>query len=218
LGQPEALGELAAVPSAKRTGAASLALGTGYVSTGKSGPALEAFRAALAADPELQENVDLLRGVRKLAEEPDTREAALELAALKLGARGVDLLFDVWISTKEKTPATRAARKWLDTDSVRAGASPAAKLALEIRETKGCKNLAELLPRARANADERSLTSLKRLQSKGGCGFLGLEDCYSCLRGDGALDEAINAAAARAAPKFEVAKSDVKAEPKTAAP
>ncbi|MEY2936901.1 MAG: hypothetical protein RL033_7650 [Pseudomonadota bacterium] len=217
-GQPEALGELAAVPSAKRTGAASLALGTGYVSTGKNEPALEAFRAALAADPELQENGDLLRGVRKLAEDPDTREAALDLAALKLGARGVDLLFDVWISTKEKTPATRAARKWLDTDSVRAGASPAAKLALEIRETKGCKNLEELLPRARASADERSLTSLKRLQSKGGCGFLGLEDCYSCLRGDSALDDAISAAAARAAPKFEPVKADVKAGEKTAAP
>ena len=65
----------------KRTGAASLALGTGYLNTGKSEPALEAFRAALAADPELQENLDLLRGVRKLVEDPLTREAAAELRA-----------------------------------------------------------------------------------------------------------------------------------------
>lgn len=217
-GQPEALGELAAVPSAKRTGAASLALGTGYVSTGKSGPALEAFRAALAADPELQENVDLLRGVRKLVDDPDTREAAVELAALKLGARGVDLLFDVWISTAEKTAATRVARKWLDTDSVRSGASPAAKLALEIRETKGCGKLKELLPRAKQHADERSLTSLKRLQKKGGCGFLGLEDCYGCLRGDTTLEDAVNAASARSAPTFASVTSDAKPELKATEP
>ena len=52
------------------------------------------------------ETLDLLRGVRQLVEDPLPREVAAELAALKLGARGVDLLFEVWISTKEKTPAT----------------------------------------------------------------------------------------------------------------
>lgn len=218
LGQPDAIGELAAVPSAKRTGAASLALGTGYVSTGKSESALEAFRAAVSADPELQENPDLLRGVRRLVEDPVTRDAAAELAAEKLGARGADLLFDVWISTPEKTPATRAARKWLDTDSVRAAASPALLLALDIREAKGCSKLKELLPRAKEHADERSLTSLKRLQKKGGCGFLGLEDCYGCLRDGLVLDEAVSAASGRTAPKFESTKSDVKPETKAATP
>jgi len=202
-GQAEAMGELAKVPSAKRTGAASLALGTGYLNTLKNEQALDAFTAAVTADPELKEHIDLLRGVRKLADDPVTRDRALELAATKLGDRGVDLLFDVWIATKEKTAATRAARKWLDTDSVRAEGSAAAKLALEIRETKGCSAFKELLPRAKAQADDRSLSSLKRLQSKSGCGFLSLEDCYGCLRGDGLLDQTVSAVAERPAPRFD---------------
>jgi serine/threonine-protein kinase len=202
-GQPEAMGELAKVPSAKRTGAASLALGTGYLNTLKNEQALDAFNAAVTADPELKDNLDLLRGVRKLADDPVTRDRALELAATKLRDRGVDLLFDVWIATKEKTAATRSARKWLDTDAVRAEGSAAAKLALEIRETKGCAAFKELLPRAKEQADERSLSSLKRLQSKSGCGFLSLEDCYGCLRGDGVLEQAVSAAADRPAPRFD---------------
>lgn len=202
-GQPEALGELAKVPSAKRTGAASLALGLGYLNTQKSEPALEAFSAALKADPELLDHIDLLRGVRRLVDDPVTRDRALELAATSLGAHGADLLFDVWLSTKEKTVATRGARKWLDSDSVRAAASPAARLALELREAKGCSALRELLPRARAQGDDRSLGPLKRLQARSGCGFLSLEDCYGCLRADGVLETALSAVSDRPAPRFD---------------
>jgi hypothetical protein len=114
----------------------------------------------------------------------------------------VDLLFEVWMSAKDKTVATRGARKWLDSDAVRAAASPAAKLALEIRETKGCNALRDLLPRERAQGDERSLVSLKRLQAQSGCGFLSLADCYSCLRADGMLEQAIAAVTDRSAPRF----------------
>jgi hypothetical protein len=221
-GQPEAMGQLAKVPSAKRTGAASLALGTGYLNTLKNEQALDAFTAALSADPELKDHSDLLRGVRKLVDDPVTRDRALELAATKLGDRGVDLLFDVWIATREKTPATRAARKWLDTDAVRAQGSAAAQLALEIRETRGCSAFKELLPRAKAQADDRSLSSLERLQTKSGCGFLGLKDCYGCLRGDGLLEQAISAATERPAPRFDApaaARTDDKgSDPKSTDP
>ncbi|HKO92139.1 MAG TPA: hypothetical protein VJU61_13340, partial [Polyangiaceae bacterium] len=87
--------------------------------------------------------------------------------------------------------------------TVRAQASPAAKIALSLRDTKGCTALRELLPKAKAEGDERSLGPLKRLQSKSGCGFLNLEDCYSCLRSDAGLEQAISAATGRSAPSFE---------------
>jgi hypothetical protein len=199
-GRPEA--ELTPEAAAKRAAAASLALGTSALSAQRSEPALEAFDAALSADPELRENVELLRGVRVLVDDPVTRDRALELVATRLGAPGVDLLFDVWLSTNEKTPATRAAKNWLDSDAVRAAASPAAKLAFAVREAKGCNAFRELLPRARADADERSLRSLERLRAKSGCGFLGLEDCYSCLRWDG-LEPTLSAVRARPAPRFD---------------
>src|SRR4029078_7057248 len=96
-------------------------LGMGYLSTQKSELALDAFSAALNADPELQEHSDLLRGVRRLVDDPLTRDRALELAATRLGARGVDLLFEVWLSTKDKTAATRGAKKWLRREGARDG-------------------------------------------------------------------------------------------------
>jgi hypothetical protein len=72
-----------------------------------------------------------------------------------------------------------------------------------VREAKGCSALRELLPRARAQADERSLGSLKRLQAKSGCGFLSMEDCYGCLRGDGLLEPTLSAVSERPAPRFD---------------
>jgi hypothetical protein len=202
-GEPEALGELAALAAAKRSAAASLALAVGSLNGGQAEAGLKALGEALSADPELRDNAELLWGVRRAVDDAATRDRALELAATRLGASGVDLLFDVWISKQEKTPTTRAARKWLDTETVRAQGSPAAKMALTVRETKGCSALRELLPKARTEGDERSLGTLKRLTAKSGCGFLGLEDCYSCLRSDALLEQTISAVSARSAPSFD---------------
>jgi hypothetical protein len=203
-GEPQAMGAIAAVPPVQRPGAASLALALGYLSGGQLEPALGAFGAALDADPKLAENKDVLNGVRRIAEDPALRERAYELAATRLGAGGADLLFDVWTAKGAKAPVMRSVRKWLDKDAVRAAASPALGLALSIRETHGCSALRELLPKLRAQGDERSLAPLKRLQAKSGCGFLSLEDCYSCLRADGNLEPTIAAVSERAAPRFDV--------------
>ena len=143
-----------------------------------------------------------MRGVRRAVDAPATRVRALELAAKRLGARGADLLFDVWFSTPGKTPTTRAAKEWLDSPSVREHASPALKMALAVRETKTCSALLELLPKVQQSGDERSAGALRRFSSTSGCGFLDLEDCYSCLRKGTALDDAIAAVSARPAPKF----------------
>ncbi len=202
-GEPEAIVEIARVPERKRTAQTQLALGLGYMSSGQIEPGLDALALALEAEPELAGDVELQRAVRRAAEDAGSRDRALELAATRLAAGGVDLLFDVWVSTPGKTPATRAARKWLDTDSVRAAASPAARLALEIRDVKGCAAARELVARAADVGDARSLRSLQRFQAKTGCGFLSLEDCYPCLREDGdELEQAIAKVSQRPAPKF----------------
>ena len=112
------------------------------------------------------------------------------------------MLFDVWFSTVGKTPATRAAKEWLDSNAVRQRASPALRAALDIREAKTCSALLELLPRVAKDGDERSLRPLERLQNSSGCGFLNLADCYPCLRKGSALTDAIAAVSARPAPKF----------------
>jgi hypothetical protein len=202
-GETKAMVELAAVPAADRTGPTALALATGYFSAGEMARGLDALAQALEADSDLGEHPDALRGVRRAVDDPATRERALELAATRMGSQGADVLFDVWRSTVEKTPATRSARKWLDSEAVRATAPPALVLALEIREVKGCDAALELLPRMTKLGDDRSLLPLRRLQSGSGCGFLGLQDCYPCLRKDTALEEAIAAVAERPAPRFD---------------
>ncbi|HTV17956.1 MAG TPA: serine/threonine-protein kinase [Polyangiaceae bacterium] len=201
-GEPAALGQIAALPPPDRGTKAAIALATGYFGSGKYLEGIEAFEDALDLDPNLATKPELLRGVRQAAEAPATRVRALEFAAKRLGKPGADLLFDVWVSTPGKTPATRAAREWLDSNGVRDGASPALRLALDVRETKTCSGIAELLPRMAKEGDDRSLNTLKRLQTNSGCGFLGFEDCYPCLRQGTALDDAIAAVSNRPAPKF----------------
>jgi eukaryotic-like serine/threonine-protein kinase len=201
-GEAAALGELAAMPPPDRGARASSALATGYFSSGQYLEGLEATEAALDSDETQSSSAELLTGVRRAVDSPATRVRALELAAKRLGPRGADLLFDVWFSTVGKTAATRAAKQWLDSDAVREHASPALLAALEIRETKTCSALAELLPKIAKDGDDRSLMTLKRLQGGSGCGFLSLEDCYPCLRKGTALEDAIAAVAARPAPKF----------------
>jgi serine/threonine protein kinase len=201
-GEPAALGELAAVSAPDRGARASIALAVGYFSSAQYKEGLEALEDALDIDPSVGNDPAILAGVRKAVDVPTTRETALELAAKRLGKPGGDLLFDVWRSTNAKTPATRAARQWLDSDGLRANAGAALLLALQIREAKTCSAFAELLPRLTKEGDDRSLLPLRRLQSGSGCGFLGLEDCYPCLRQGTALDDAIAAVSARPAPKF----------------
>lgn len=201
-GEVAAMTAIAQVPERKRSAQTQLALALGYLQSGKLADGLEALERALDDDSDLADQPEVIAGVRRAVEDAETRERALELAATGLGRAGVDLLFDVWASTPEKTAATRGARRWLDTDSVRERASPALLVALQIREVKGCEAALELLPRVIDVADDRSLLPLKRFQSTSGCGFLGFEDCYPCLRKDDALERAVAEVGERPAPKF----------------
>ena len=201
-GQPDALGQLAAVPAPKRGSNASAALAIGYFNSNQFKQAIEALEDALDIDESEALTPELLRGVRRAVDSPETRVRALELAAKRLGKPGADLLFDVWVSTNQKTPATRAAREWLDSEAVRKGAATPLLLALQIREAKGCSAMLELLPKLTKEGDQRAQTPLERLQRNTGCGFLDLEDCYSCLRKGTILDEAIVAVKSRPAPAF----------------
>ncbi len=65
-----------------------------------------------------------------------------------------------------------------------------------------CSDYAELLPRAIEFADERSEKKLKSLNGTRGCGFLGMQDCYPCLRKGSDLEAAQKAAGKREAPKL----------------
>jgi hypothetical protein len=84
---------------------------------------------------------------------------------------------------------------------VRAHASAAASVLLDMKSAQSCTAKRDLLARAKESGDARLAPLLKALKPTSGCGFLGRRDCWPCLRKEGALDDAIAATEARPAPK-----------------
>jgi hypothetical protein len=76
---------------------------------------------------------------------------------------------------------------------VREKASPALRIAVEMRAAIGCNKKYDLLDRAQSNGDRRTLVQLRPLVSQKGCGFLGLGDCWSCMRRGTKLSDAVKA-------------------------
>ncbi|HYQ43636.1 MAG TPA: serine/threonine-protein kinase [Polyangiaceae bacterium] len=207
-GDQTALAELSARPEAMRAGNEWLALGRGYAKLEHLSASLAAYQKGVALKPELSHDPGLLADVRRAALDATTSEVALKFAATSLGAGGVDLLYDVWDSSKavpSRAATTKLARGYLDDDAVRANASPALKLLLELgkAQKEGCASVKRWLGRAASDGDARVVPALKRFDDRRGCGFLGLSDCYSCLRAGKDLGAAANGAAARPAPSFD---------------
>jgi eukaryotic-like serine/threonine-protein kinase len=152
---------------------------------------------ALLAMPGAQADAGIARAVIDTAlQSGGAEDEAFEILAGPLGARGVDGLVE--LSDKPSPPSVRKrASKLLARTEVRAKASPAADVLLDFRATKSCKARKELLERVKEHGDARMLDLLTPMKSARGCGFLGTRDCWSCVRKDAALDEALDAVQAR---------------------
>ena len=153
--------------------------------------------ATAAADQKLEEDV------RNAALVKDTQDDAFALLESKMGALGVDILYDIAFGTSGKmypAAATRAKRS-LTANDVRGRASPALAVLLDLREAKSCDARHALLERVRDQGDARVLSLLQQYQTSRGCGFLGVADCFPCMRKDDSLSEAVTAVGARAAAK-----------------
>jgi hypothetical protein len=165
-------------------------------------PALAAFERAVKADESLVADEGMLKAVRRAIDDNATQKMAVDMCVDVLGAGGADVLFDVWASTTEKTGITQLAKSLLDKADVREHASTALRTALELRRVTRCDEAKKLVLRAKDEADERAFRPLNALTSRKGCGFLGLGDCFSCLRQGDDLSEALKAAQARKGPRF----------------
>jgi hypothetical protein len=55
-----------------------------------------------------------------------------------------------------------------------------------LETARGCKKMKKAIQTLKEAKDDRTLNALKRVsrRRKTGCGFLNLEDCYGCVRGD----------------------------------
>ena len=207
-GDQTALAELTARPEAQRTLAEWSALGHGYAKLSHFQASLTAYQKGVASKPELNRDPKLLADLRLAVVDAQASEAALKFAATGLGSSGVDVVYDVWESSKSvpsRAPLAKQARAYLDDDAVRAKASPALKVLLELgkAQKEGCASVKRWLARASTEGDARVVPALKRFDDRRGCGFLGLADCYSCLRAGKDLSSAADSVAARPAPRFD---------------
>ena len=164
------------------------------LSLGKSGQVPRALDVLAGLDPGAVDD-EVVELVVHAAQRAETADDAFALLEGPLGARGIDGLIDL-LGTKYGPTKARAQRSLARAD-VRAKASPAASVYLDLRTANGCTARHELLVRAKDDGDPRVLTALKSMKATRGCGFLGARDCWPCLRRDEALDDAIRAIEAR---------------------
>ena len=204
-GDRTALAELLGRAAAAKLAPAYLALGRGYFKIGQLDAGLRAYRSGGNLDPKLGEATGVLADLRRGLADDKNEQLSLEVAAV-LGTGGADFLYDVYDSNRITNAAlSKQAKLLLDSDAVQAQQSPALKLALELPKAKtdGCGAVKKLLPRIEETGDIRVVPVLTRLGERRGCGFLGLRDCFGCLRsGNGKeLAAAQKAASERPAPK-----------------
>jgi serine/threonine protein kinase len=207
-GDQTALAELTARPENTRTEAEWRALGHGYAKLGQFSASLSAYQSGVAAAPELLKDPKLLADVRLAALDAQSSDLALKFAASALGASGADIVYDVWESSKSvpsRAALAKQARALLDDDAERAKAAPPLKVLLELgkAQKEGCASVKRWLGRAALEGDARVVPALKRFDDRRGCGFLGLADCYGCLRAGKDLANTADSAAARPAPSFD---------------
>ncbi len=184
-GDREALAELRKRVEKEGGAREWLALGRGYAKIRHLSASVEAYGKAVKADQDLASDSRLLADVRAAAEDRDSAEQALDTAVEALGAAGADLVFSIWSENKGQAGMTKAvahAQKLLKDEKLRKHASPALLVALELQEARACSDFRNLLPQVKEHGDERSLRKLQALRTTKGCGFLGLGDCFECLR------------------------------------
>jgi serine/threonine-protein kinase len=167
---------------------------------GRAPEALKAIRAMLALGRDGVAAIDsevtsVVVGASGL---PSTADEAFALLEGPLGPLGVDALIDM-TQMKSSPQLSKRASRSLSKPEVRAAASPATGVLLDMKAAKNCAAKKELLDRAKNEGDARMLTVLASMKEPRGCGFMGMRDCYPCLRKDTALDDAIAGIQARAA-------------------
>lgn len=203
-GDEAALSALAERPVGERSAAESLALARGE--RARKVAEVRKLADTLSKSPDLAGDPAMLARLRQDAKDPDIAFDVMQILADVSGSGGVDVLYDVWVGTRGKTPATELAERLVFAKEVRPKASEALAVALDLRVTEECEAVSKVVDRAVEHGDTRSLVLLGRLMSPYGCGPRKNEDCYPCLRFGGQpkanLKNALKETRKRPAPRF----------------
>jgi hypothetical protein len=183
-----------------RTAPEAVALAEGAVERERLGAA--GLRERLLEDPTLLKDPNVIKELQRYAKSEITGVDALAAMASLPGPISADLIYEVWTGTAERNSVTELAESLALSPEVSSKASPALKVALDLRRSEDCMNNLAVLPRALEHGDRRSHHLLMRRQRKYGCGATKKDDCFKCLRDGDQLKEAIKAVRTRPAPRL----------------
>lgn len=153
--------------------------------------ALRAITTLTRLDPVMASDDQMLQVVTEAALQPETSDAALTMLESGLGDRGVGALSDL----ADRTTMDPWRGKFfasLQKGTVRALASEATLILIDLRGAARCEDKRNLLRRAATQGDARTLSYLQQLQVPTGCGPGGQNDCWPCLRKGTALQAIID--------------------------
>jgi hypothetical protein len=199
LGEDAAIKELSAKPVADLRVEEAISLSLGQ--SAQNIRAGRALRDRVAHDPGLIKDPEVLAQLRRNSDDPETARDALAAIASVPGPISADLIYEVWTGTASHSTATDLARSLIYSKEVRAKASKALAVALDLRDAEGCEKNRDLLGRASSDGDRRSFHLLNKLTRKYGCGTNKRQDCYACLRDGKDLDAALKAVKTRREPR-----------------
>jgi hypothetical protein len=162
-------------------------------------PSLRAVRRLFELDPTATTDAGMQKLVSRAASGPTTTaDMAFETMTTMMGSAGPDVLYDLVVTAG--TPTAVATRAWdllQHDENARKRASPALKVAIDLRAHNGC-DRKPYIAVAERDGDKRSITYLQMLLPVTKCGFLNLSTCADCFGDRSDINRAIQAINARA--------------------
>src|SRR6478752_2380221 len=154
LGEDAAVKQLSTKPVADLRVEEAIALSLGQ--SAQDIRAARALRDRLDHDPGLVKDPEVLAQLRKNSDNPETARDALAAMASIPGPISADLIYEVWTATAARSASSDLARSLIYSKEVRAKASKALAVALDLRDADTCEKSRDLLARANGDGDRRS--------------------------------------------------------------
>jgi hypothetical protein len=135
-------------------------------------------KQALALSPEAATLPELRQVILRGASGPPlTADLAFGLMTDAMGHHGADLIYELTVAKSVSKPIRDRALALTKSEALRKRASPALRVALELRDVSGC-GRKKFFDQAEKDGDARSLTHLVPLTATKGCGVFKLADCF----------------------------------------
>ena len=191
--------EIVKAEPGKRTRAEAVALGRQWQD--KRFEEYARFSAELRKNPQKLDDPKARTLALEFVRDRSTSRAMLEILSDLPSAHALDLLYEVWIGSKDRNETTQFAEALLLAKDVRKRASGPLELGLALREKPtDCSEIRKLVEQAIRDGDRRASNQLVTTAARQNCGPNGDRDCVKCLADPKDMRKAIRATAARPDP------------------